>query len=655
MATEIMFLALTALAWAGAPPAVSARSVPAVSSRTIGPALLEGIPEIPAQVAERMLQYQNTRSVGLLEFSPDGKGLLISTRFGETAQLHWLDRPMGARRQLTFHKEPIREARIRPRGGPREIAFSMDSGGTENMQIYLRRADGRAELLTDGKSRHESLLWSRVGDRLAFVGTARNGKDFDLYAVKPGEGKPELLAALEGQWTPLAWSPFDLKLLLQQYISINESHLFVFDLNNKSLTPLFPAKAGKKIAFGTARWGRGGKTVYFTSDETGEFVSLGRLHLPSGEVEWLTRDIPWDVELLEVSRDGAKVAFTVNEDGRSALYLLEEKGRLRRAAGIPLGVIGEISFPDDAARLAFTLSGPSSPGDAFTLDWKSGKIERWTESETGGLPRESFVEPELIRFPTHDKDGDGARRLAAYYYAPKTGGPHPFVVLIHGGPEAQYQPYFSPTVQYWVNELGIAVLAPNVRGSSGYGKSFLQLDNGFKREDSVKDIGALLDWAAARPELDARRAAVYGGSYGGYMVLASLARYAERLRAGVDVVGISNFVTFLENTKDYRRDLRRVEYGDEREPAMKKFLADISPTALVGKMLSALFVVQGANDPRVPASEAEQIVKAVRANGRPVWYLLAKDEGHGFAKKSNRDLMEQAVTLFWQENLLPKR
>lgn len=608
------------------------------------------------QTAERMLQYQNTRSVGILELSPDGKGMLISTRFGETAQLHHVARALGARRQLTFYKEPIREASARPLGGPRQIAFSMDTGGTENMQIYLHRAsDGRAELLTDGKSRHESLLWSRSGDRLAFVGTARNGKDFDLYTIAPGEGRPEMIIPLEGQWEPLDWSAFDLNLLMMKYVSINETYLYSLDLNNRSLTPLFPVRDGKKIAYGAGRWARGAKSVLFTSDETGEFVTLGRLDLASGEVEWLTKDIPWDVERLEVSKNGARAAFTVNEDGRAGLYLLDEKRPPRKALGLPMGVISALSISADGSRVAFVLSGPSSPGDAFVLDWKSGRIDRWTESETGGLPKESFVEPELARFPTHDQENGRPRLIPAFYYRPRTSGPHPFVVLIHGGPEAQYRPTFSPSIQYWANELGIAVLAPNVRGSSGYGKSYLQLDNDFKREDSVKDIGALLDWAASRPELDSSRAAVYGGSYGGYMALACLARFADRLRAGVDVVGISNFVTFLENTKDYRRDLRRVEYGDERDPAMRKFLESISPVNLVSRMRSALFVAQGANDPRVPASEAEQIVKAVRAGGRPVWYLLAKDEGHGFAKKTNRDLLEQAVTLFWQRNLLPAR
>lgn len=607
-----------------------------------GNLVIEGIPEIPAEVAERMLQYQNTRGVALLEPAEDGRGLLIGTRFAETNQLHWVDKPLGMRRQLTFFKEPVKGAWLRP-GKPDELALMMDVGGSENLQLYVfDRKTGRSRMITDGKSRNESARWSRSGDRLAYVGTERNGKDFDLWLYEAATGARSLALELEGQWHVLDWAPGDGRLLLQRYVSINESYIHAFDLGTKKLELLFD----KKASYPAAAWGPAGKSVYFTSDRDGEFVALYRKDLASGKTEALAKDLRWDVEDLEVSRDGTRVAFTANEDGASALYLLDG-ARLRKVRGLPLGVIGRLSFSAAGARLAYVLNSAVSPGDAYVLDWALARPERWTQSETGGLPPETFAAPALIRYKTFD-----GREIPSFYYRPKAEGPRPFVVLIHGGPESQSQPYFSPTVQYWVNELGLAVLVPNVRGSSGYGKSYLMLDNGFKREDSVKDVGALLDWAAKQPELDRSRAAVYGGSYGGYMVLASMARYADRLRAGVDIVGISNFVTFLNNTKDYRRDLRRAEYGDERDPQMKAFLEKISPTAIVSEIKDPLFVVQGANDPRVPASEAEQIVKAVRAGGKPTWYLLAKDEGHGFAKKANRDYMDQAVVLFWQEHLL---
>jgi dipeptidyl aminopeptidase/acylaminoacyl peptidase len=258
----------------------------------------------------------------------------------------------------------------------------------------------------------------------------------------------------------------------------------------------------------------------------------------------------------------------------------------------------------------------------------------------------------VIQYPTFDKVEGKTRMIPAFYYRPtkKSNKPYPVVIDIHGGPEGQYKPRFQGVANYLINELGIALIAPNVRGSSGYGKSYLLLDNAEKREDSVKDIGALLDWIATRPELDKNRIAVFGGSYGGYMVLASMVHFSDRLACGVDIVGISNFVTFLKNTSAYRRDLRRAEYGDERK--IGDFLNKISPSTNAHKIKKPLFVIQGKNDPRVPASESEQIVKTVRKNKVPVWYQLATNEGHGFSKKYNRDFMYYSILLFFQEYLL---
>jgi dipeptidyl aminopeptidase/acylaminoacyl peptidase len=316
---------------------------------------------------------------------------------------------------------------------------------------------------------------------------------------------------------------------------------------------------------------------------------------------------------------------------------------------LPTGVIARLKFDRQSKRLGFTLSTAQSTADVYSVDVKTRALTRWTESEVGGLDPATFVAPERVRYPSFD-----GRMIDAWYYRPRRSDAKklPVVISIHGGPEAQATAAFNPTVQYWVNELSVAVLQPNVRGSAGYGKSFLKLDNAAKREDSVADIGALLDWIAKRPELDGERVAVFGGSYGGYMVLASLEHFSERLRCGVEIVGISNFVTFLEHTESYRRDLRRAEYGDERDPELRKLLIAISPTTNASKIKRQLFVAQGQNDPRVPAGEAEQIVKAVRAGGGPVWYVLAKDEGHGFQKKVNRDYFTDAVSRFFEEYLL---
>jgi len=316
---------------------------------------------------------------------------------------------------------------------------------------------------------------------------------------------------------------------------------------------------------------------------------------------------------------------------------------------LPLGTIGNLHFHENNRDLAFNLSSAKSPADVYSLDVKSGKVERWTESETGGLNTDNFVEPEMIKV-----NGFDGTPISGFIYRPDTGkfpGRRPVIINIHGGPEGQSRPGFQSRNNYFLNELGIAILYPNVRGSSGYGKTFLTRDNGFKREDSVRDIGAILKWIHRDQLLDSDRIAVVGGSYGGYMVLASMIHYSE-IRCGIDVVGISNFLTFLKNTQDYRRDLRRVEYGDERDEKMREFLEKISPTTNADKIKKPLFVVQGKNDPRVPLSESEQMVKDIRDRGGKVWYLMAKDEGHGFGKKKNADYQFLASILFFKENLL---
>jgi len=323
---------------------------------------------------------------------------------------------------------------------------------------------------------------------------------------------------------------------------------------------------------------------------------------------------------------------------------------------MPVGRLSGLRFSPDGRRLALSMDGAQSPADVFTLELGAGATEateltRWTRSEVGGLDTSRFVEPELIHYPTFDEVDGKPREIPAFLYDPPGEGPHPVILSIHGGPEGQYTPGFRSSFQLWIATLGAAVIAPNVRGSSGYGKEYVKLDNGFNREDTVKDIGALLDWIATQPQLDESRVAVIGGSYGGYMVLASLTHYSDRLQAGVEIVGISNFVSFLENTQDYRRDLRRVEYGDERNPKMREFLERISPSNNAERIRAPLFVAQGQNDPRVPVTESEQIVREVRAAGYDVWYMNALNEGHGFGKKENRDLYGQIVALFLEKHL----
>ncbi len=637
---------------ASAPAASSAQTASDV--REIGPLVLDGVPEIPPRIVEKLNQYQNVRSAALQGWAPQG-GVLIATRFADTFQLHHVQNAGGDRRQLTFFHEPVMWGAFGK--SPEWFVFRRDVGGDEMDHIYrFDLAEGEAVQLTQGRGQNDDVVWSNAKDRIAWRSTVRNQKDHDIWVMDPL--RPEsaaIVAENSGYWTPLDWSPDDSKLLLSRYVSSTESYVWLLDLASKEKTAVgnHGKVDGEAIMVTKAMFDAQGTGIYEASDEGSEFHTLRHRRLGEKKATPLTDDIPWDVKDLALTPDRKTMAFAVNADGVSKLYLGAAGGRERKEIPIPFGTASSLKFSDDGRTLAIGINTPTSPADVWTVDVATGAMTRWTESEVGGLDPKSFLPCEIVRFPTFDTEKGGARRtIPAFVYKPQGKGPFPVIVNIHGGPESQSSAIFSATAQYYSNELGCAVIYPNVRGSSGFGKTYLKLDNAEKREDSVKDIGALLDWIATQPDLDAERVGVIGGSYGGYMSLACLVHYSDRLRAGIDVVGISNFVTFLTNTSEYRRDVRRVEYGDERDAKMRAHLEKISPANSAEKIDVPLFVIQGANDPRVPASEAEQIVRAVRANGNPAWFMLAKDEGHGFDKKSNKDQMEYAVTLFWETYLL---
>lgn len=618
-----------------------------------GNLVIEDIPEIPRSVTERMNQYQNTRSAALQGWGPGGAGLVITTRFAETAQLHYVAEPGGARRQLTFFNEPINQSAVNPDLNKHEMLFTKDVGGGEFYQIFSFHFDtGEYKMLTDGSSRNGSILWSRKGDEFAYYSTKRDGADWDIY-ISSTE-KPEnarMILEANGAWEPLDWSPDDQKMLVLNYISANESYLDVLDLVANTITPV--NYSDQTISYGSAFWSSDGKGIYFTSDENGEFQHLRYYDLAMGTQMDLTGDITWDVSEFALSPDGKSLSFVANEDGISKLYLYNiADAAYEPVKNLPIGQIYTLTFSPSSEELAMVINTPQTPGDVYTLNLSDQSLTRWTFSEVGGLNTEKFISPTLIHYPTFDKARKEQREIPAFYYKPRGDGPFPVLIYIHGGPESQFVPTFIATFQYYLNEMGIAVIAPNVRGSSGYGKSYLKLDNGNLREDSVKDIGALLDWIAQQPDLDASRVAVIGGSYGGYMVLACMTHYSDRLKAGIEQVGISNFVTFLESTEDYRKDLRRAEYGDERDPEMRKFLEEISPANHADLITKPMFIAQGLNDPRVPVHESEQMVAAIRTHGGEVWYVMAKDEGHGFVKKANRDYYSNAVVLFMEKYLL---
>jgi dipeptidyl aminopeptidase/acylaminoacyl peptidase len=618
--------------------------------------VVEGIPPIPAALKRDTSRYLEFRTATFAAWHPTRREMLIGTRFSDTLQLHAVAQPGGARRQWTFSSEPVAGGQFEPRQG-RFVVFSQDVGGGEFYQLHrLDLAEGKTTLLTDGRSRNGNARFSRDGHWLFHNSTRRNGRDTDVWRMDPQ--KPDsaelILEVSGGGWAVLDVNEDGSQVLVQNRRSITDSELHLLTVATRKLSKLTPNRE-RVVSYGSARFSRDGRSVFATTDLDSEFLHLVRIDVASGNLTPLgsntSKSPAWDVEAFEVSPDGEQLAFVSNENGSSRLSLVKlGSGKVRALSGIPTGVMTGLEWHENGRDLGFSLAHAQSPSDAYSVDVKTGRLTRWTESETGGLPAKAFREPELITIPSFDQ-----LKVSAFVYRPdpqRFPGKRPVAVIIHGGPESQSRPGFMARYNYFLNELGIALVVPNVRGSAGYGKRFLTLDDGYLREDSVKDIGAFLDWIGTDSGLDPARVSVMGGSYGGYMTLASLVHFSDRLRCGVDVVGISNFVTFLTNTQEYRRDLRRVEYGDERDPRMRAHLEKISPLNQVDRIRVPLMVVQGKNDPRVPLSEAGQMVKAVRAQGQTCAYLMAKDEGHGFAKKPNADFQFLSTIQFLQEHLL---
>jgi dipeptidyl aminopeptidase/acylaminoacyl peptidase len=614
--------------------------------------VVEGIPPIPASVVQSVERYTNFRAATLASWHPKRREMLISTRFADTPQVHLVKFPLGARKQLTFFPERVAGGSFQPTQGE-YFVFSKDIGGNEFSQNYrYDLATGDVTLLTDGKSRNSGGRWSNKGDRIIYNSTRRTGKDNDFYIIDPKDPKTDkLITQVEGGgWGSLDWAPDDNRILALENVSVNESYLWLIEAASGEKKLITPKGGKEKISYGGALFTKDSKGLYVVTDKDSEFQRLAYVDLATMQPTYLTTDIKWDVEDIDLSDDGKNLAFVTNEDGASVLHLLDTATRKEKTLPkLPVGQVVGTNWHKNNEDLGFTLVSPGSTADVYSLNIRSNKIERWTESETGGINTANFTDAQLVRWKSFD-----GKTISGFMYRPpaKFKGKRPVIIDIHGGPEGQSRPSFLGRLNYMINELGVTIIFPNVRGSSGYGKTFLQLDNGFKREDSVKDIGALLDWIATQPELDKDRVLVTGGSYGGYMSLAVATNYAERIRASIDIVGISNFVTFLERTEGYRRDLRRVEYGDERDPKMREFLLKISPLNNASRIKKPLFVIHGKNDPRVPLNEAEQIVATVRKNNVPVWYLMAKDEGHGFSKKKNVDFQFYATIMFVKEYLL---
>ena len=615
----------------------------------------DGIPPVPVEVADRVDRYGNFRSASFAEWHPERLEMLITTRFGDTSQVHRVRQPMGMREQITFFDEPVlgvgEYARAADHGD--SFTLTMDVGGDEFYQLYrFDTATGDRVLLTDGKSRHSGGPRSEKTGLIAFqrVDSDADGAFTEFWTVdplKPNSAR-EIVTMRGGGWGAVDWSPNGKQLLLREYISVTNSRLWMLDVEKRRAQRILPKNESIEVLYGGAEFAPDGKSFYVTSDERGEFSELMHFRLDTLEGGSLTSDIPHDVDDFDLSPDGKWIAYTVNAGGFSKMYTArtDSPGIYSETSGASL--IGGLKWHNDSDHLAFTTTDARSPGDVWVRTNSTGEFVRWTQSETG-IPTAGFRDAEFIEWESFD----GKTITGIINRPPKQfDGKRPVVVVIHGGPEGQSRPNFLGRWNYFLNELGVALIHPNVRGSTGFGKTFVSLDNGTLREGTYEDIGALLDWIGEQPDLDASRIMIYGGSYGGHMTLATATRYSDKIACSVNLYGISNLRTFLENTQGYRRDLRRAEYGDERDPDVRAWMERAAPMAHVRDIRKPMLVQQGVNDPRVPKSESDQIVAALKETGTPVWYLVFDDEGHGWRKKPNADYAFYSVILFAEEYLL---
>jgi dipeptidyl aminopeptidase/acylaminoacyl peptidase len=585
-------------------------------------------------------QFLNIRAAYGPSFSPDGRFVAFLMNTTGVSQLWQVPVGGGWPTQMTFSRESVRGAHYNPRS--HRLIFGQDAGGNERNQLFLLGGVGGGtdhavgdgwvieDLTCHPKAVHNFGGWSHDGGHFAFSANRDKPSRFDVYVQKAGADNARLLSKGPGGFYLAAgWSPDDRTLLVSRTESNYHQDLYLVDVKTGKTTLLTKHKGN--VQYHSPCWSADGKAIFCSSTAGGrDLTALARLEISSGKLTYLDKP-NYEVGGVAASPKGRWLAWLVNVGGKSELMVRDLKsGKTRTAAGLPLGVIGRVEFAPDDSKLAFAFNGPRYNSDVWVWDLAGDKPRQLTHAGRAGIPLGDFALPELIHYKTFD-----GRKIPAWFYRPKIKGGRlpPVIVHPHGGPEGQSRPTFNALLQFFLQH-GYAVLAPNVRGSAGYGTAYMNLDNTTKRMDSVKDLAYAAYWLRDQKKGDPKRLAVYGGSYGGFMVLAAVTHYPDLWAAGIDVVGIANFETFIKNTGPYRRAHREAEYGNLKEH--REFFRKISPIHHVDKIKCSMMVIHGANDPRVPVGEAEQIVAALKKRKVPVQYLRYPDEGHGLAKLKNR-------------------
>ena len=598
-------------------------------------------------------QYLSIKSAGSPTFSPDGKSIAYLTNVTGTQQVWVVDMPNGKPRQLTNYEDNV--GFVRWLGDGSGLIFGKAKGGDENTQFYWMKPDGSGvRALTDEpRVRHNFAEVSDDGKSIYYASNKRNPTFFDVYRMDVGSGKEELLYKFDGNINIAAVNSNGSKFIVSRdsdELSLDNS-LYLVDARTKKETLLTPHQGASE--FGNVHFVADG--IIFSQNNDREFISLSQLRKKNAAVDdWsdsnrevsVLDDSKWDVSDIAMNDFGSTIAYVLNREGFSELYLrkYETDGKplitvvdkSSQMVKLPVqGIIGGLTFSKDESKLAFSFSSATQNSDVWVYDFKNKSLSQVTHSNRAGIDPKFFITPRLIKFKTFD-----GREIPAWYYKeqlgdflPSTQPRVPVIVSVHGGPEGQERPGFNALYQYYLSR-GYAILATNVRGSTGYGKTYTHLDDVKNREDSVKDLAYAVEWLKTKGGADPKRIAVMGGSYGGYMTLAAITLYPDLWAAAVDTVGISNWETFLKNTSGYRRRQREVEYG--RLDRDIDFLRSISPIAKIDRIKCPLFVIAGRNDPRVPWTEGQQMVDALRKRGAVVEWKVYDDEGHGVSKLKNR-------------------
>ncbi len=609
---------------------------------------VDGVPAIPMKLVSAVAPYGQFRRAQLVAWHPTERRMIVTTTFASVPQLHEVKFPGAARTQLTYFPDGVSQrpgAAFLPRG--ESIVFQKDTagGGEANQLFRYDVASGALTLLTDGKSRNGVPVISRSG-RVAYDSTRRDGKNRDLYLLDPRQPNTgTLLAETDGIWSALDWSADESSVLALQSMSSSESYLWKVQVPGGEKTLLSP-KGARPARWSAAFFAGGGPAIYAVGNFNNETPRVFRL---AGDAPSPLTPADRPVEAFAPSPDGQRLAVVFDAGASSRLQLLDTKGQALRTPELPAGVISDVAWHPTRNEVAFNIAGARSFSDVYSVDAAANRLDRWTFSEMAGGNAETLPDAEIVRW----KSFDGLEISGVLYRPPAAfKGPRPVIINVHGGPVERERPRAIGRSNYFRNELGIAIIYPNIRGSSGSGRAFEELDNGLLRENAVKDVGALLDWIATQPGLDRNRVMIAGPSYGGYVALAAAIEYGDRLRGVNPAFGITDFPSFLQTTEMSRQADRNAEYGDPADAKMLAFLTRISPLTNVARLKTPVFIAAGAKDTRVPISQAEALVKALKAQGTPVWYVRFENAGHQQLTVPTSDFSIYTWVMFVEKFLL---